>query len=478
MSIPSSSTAVESVRAPGDFEAWERLKDDFAKAAEQYETDDIAATLPMLRQVLSECHRFLIQYDDPSVLFVSETTDVEPSPQLFTPSEERLARDWGFNNDEDGFFARPIISYRRGELTTAFHAILGITLFLFGNLVAQDSSLVLKNEPSNATDYWLAALDVFETGENLPSRTAGRSEAEDWRMAIVWGRTLVCLADEKISRSRQARKEAEEAGTEYSSFMCYDAFMAEEPKWPADSIFHAIAQRRPPVTRRMSLTYASANDVLTLAMDQFSRGIFHMPHAQSSHSHHFHCSSSSTHNPESSSFSRPKELFTIASEVLGVAERLEAAPERQYWASWADSVFNQMKMEVDMDAWRGPITSARGRCWLIMGSAKVEELESALERGDEAVLRSEDAEEAREGLAMAISFFERAKGSRTSTMLSEEDEDLQSLLAEALLTLANLTIDNNKREELYSRAQAEGGNQVVLELDRAREEGDVYMDES
>lgn len=31
-----------------------------------------------------------------------------------------------------------------------------------------------------------------------------------------------------------------------------------------------------------------------------------------------------------------------------------------------------------------------------------------------------------------------------------------SQLAEALLTLANLTVDENKREELYARAQAEG----------------------
>ncbi|KZT20994.1 hypothetical protein NEOLEDRAFT_1164772 [Neolentinus lepideus HHB14362 ss-1] len=464
------------MRVGGDYDAWEQLKDDFAKAAEQYETDDIAGTLPMLRQVLTQCHRFLIQYEDPSVLYTTETVQEDPVPSLFTPTEERLARDWGFNNDDDGFFSRPITSWKisRGEVATAFHAILGITLFLFGNLVAQDSSVILQDEPKHATDYWLAALDVFETGENLPSRTAGRSEAEDWRMAIVWGRTLVCLADEKISRSRQARKEAEEAGQYYSPLMAYDSFMAEEPKWPEDSVFYAISQRRPPVTRRMSLASATANDIMMLAMDQFSRGIFHMPHAQSSHSHHFLCSSSS-HNAESASFSRPKELFTIASEVLGLAERLDSASERQYWASWADSVFNQMKMEVDMDAWRGPITSARGRCWLIMGSAKVEELESALERGELEVLQSEEAEEAREGLTMAISFFERAKGSTTQS----EQEDLQSLLAEALLTLANLTIDNNKREELYSRAQAEGGDQVVLELvGRPRDDGDVDMDES
>ena len=69
-----------------------------------------------------------------------------------------------------------------------------------------------------------------------------------------------------------------------------------------------------------------------------------------------------------------------------------------------------------MDAWRAPILEARGRCWLVMGSAPVEEggMEERLERGESGVLHSEEAEEAREGLAMAVSFFERAKGAEES----------------------------------------------------------------
>ena len=37
------------------------------------------------------------------------------------------------------------------------------------------------------------------------------------------------------------------------------------------------------------------------------------------------------------------------------------------------------------------------------------------------------------------------------------------LLAEALFTLANLTPEENKREELYSRAQAEAGDEYMLD---------------
>ncbi len=124
--------------------------------------------------------------------------------------------------------------------------------------------MALPGEPNAPTPYWLAALDVFETGENLPSRVNGTGcdAPEDWRMAIVWGRTLVCIADEAISCSSSS------------------ALDDDDPTWPPESPFSAIAARRPPVTRRMTLGSASPNDLMVLAMDQFSRGIFHMPHPQ------------------------------------------------------------------------------------------------------------------------------------------------------------------------------------------------------
>lgn len=256
----------------------------------------------------------------------------------------------------------------------------------------------------------------------------------------------------------------------------------------------------------MSLDAASANDLMMLAIDQFSRGIFHMPHPQhapppasSSPSTSLNSnaaswsmvSSSSAPTPSNAapalqeSFSRAKELFTIASEVLLVAEKMEVPSERQYWASWADSVFNQMRMEGDMETWRGPITRARGRCWLIVGSANVEALEDALEAdadakakaksgdksgaGDEGggVLQSEDAHEAREALEKAISFLDKAKGSASAS--DPEGHELQPLLAEALLTLANLTIDEARREELYARAEAESAD---IELGERMDESD------
>jgi hypothetical protein len=496
--------------------------------------DDAGEALPLIRGVIHECHRFLLFYQDPSVLF-TQPNNLPTSPQTLTPPDERLVRDWTETENGAG-------GIKSSEHPTAFHAILGTALFLFGNLIAQDQSLALQGEPDTPLPYWFAALDVFETGENLPSITSGRGGdyPEDWRMAIVWGRTLVCIADEKINRERKAKEEGSDD--------LPDPYL-EEPKWPPESPFAVIAKNRPPITRRMSLSTASAHDLMKLAMDQFSRGIFHMPHPQHSRtspqtkpqlppptplplptssmpstmsasarpiqppSQAAQTQPSPSTDPLTSTFSRAKELFTIASEVLLLADKLSLPSERQRWASWADSVFNQMKMELEgggssrvgvgggvklgsMEEWRRGIYRMRGQAMLIMGTARAEEYEEALEKlsegGEEAqkaleLLKGEDAEDAREALGEAIGFFEKVKGMDESSDVDavdhdmeevegdpEEDEELRRMLTEALLTLANLTLDEEKREELYKRVEKEGG----LELKDGDDDDGMEVDDS
>lgn len=367
------------------------------------------------------------------------------SPALSTPLDERPLGDWTSSYfDTNHRPHRPLRPAQHSDPPTAFHAIFGTALFLMGTVIAQDADLALPDEPPTASTYWLAALDVFETGENLPSVvSAGSPPREDWRMAVSWGRTLVCLAEEKVEANLRASKvqappppfppTSDPRGAWCSYQPSSGPFASVEPRWPRHSPFHAIAVSRPPVTRRMSLFSASAHDVMVLAMDQFSRGIFHMPHPQYPPTHNptslhhefpfvdgvgfssaFYSrrhtlstspppSTTSTGSGATSTFSRPKELFTIASEVLGVAERLAQASQREYWAGQADSVFNQMKMEADMSEWRMAVNAARGRCWLVVGAARAEEMEPALDRGDMSVLHSAEAQEAREGLAMGKS---------------------------------------------------------------------------
>jgi hypothetical protein len=91
-------------------------------------------------------------------------------------------------------------------------------------------------------------------------------------------------------------------------------------------------------------------------------------------------------------------------------------------------------------------------------------------------------------IRLAISFFDRAKGSASTQSFEPSLANMQRLvsiffsrssllelivfffgsrveqLAEALLSLANLTTDEEAREALYMRAQAEGDDMIAREL--------------
>ena len=407
-------------------------------------------------------------------------------------------------------------------------------------------------------------------------------------MATIWGRTLVNLAEEVLRRHKDSIADGKppQAPTPEPEFIVAPpgqwrmptelpkapSTNPDEPTWPPSSVFSTIASRRPPISACIDLGRTTPHELMLLAQDQFSRGIFHMPHplhhsqlrnryanaplstAVSSSFAPFtftpplaklkttgtaaDASSSTVTKPSTApnaegdngednntvnknllppeTFSRAKELYTIALEVFVLAEKLEVASERATWASWADSVFSQMKMEADMDAWRASITSARGRCHLIVGSALAEAVEASLAgegmdgEENEDVWDCEDARDARDALVKAIAFLEKAREAvvedRMETevasgdlpaatiaeiadgdedgdeeiLIIETDEkaDLSGLLAEALLTLANLTKDKTEREALYSRAQKEGGDAVTIELDNDDEDDEDKMDES
>jgi len=486
------------------------------------------------------------------------------------------------------------------DLPTAFHTLLGTTLFFFGNLISQDPTLVLEGELSTPMTYWLSAIDVFELGDNLPIRTSGKAchnAPQDWRMAMMWGRTLVCIADEMLSRQKDLENGVPVPPLEQSplaisprnafvhtssSFIDYTALMpngglgspptlgsltrsTDDPDWPPESPFALIkSTRQSRLPGRNSMMMCTPHDLMLLAQDQFARGVFHMPHphqrGRSSGNTRSGAASSSAAGSKATSsgsadtpvtFSRAKELFTIASEVLLFAEKLPEPGQRARWASWSDSVLTQMKMELSsssdpqpIDMWKGMLMKTKGRCCLVSGSARSEEMEEALEKGEMEVLGEERADDARDALQAAIEYFdvakevfeERLKRKRESggsagqegyivvegdddeeevenmefddgdapaglmaskrkakgrkikflppasnknglaeTQVEEDEEeleDLTELLVEALVTLANLTIDDKAREVLYERAKAVGGDMFQLDdEDRMDESG-------
>lgn len=379
---------------------------------------------------------------------------------------------FGFSHHRPSRLIKPV-----GDLPTAFHSLLGTALFFFGNLMAANPDLALPGEPPSPVPYWIAALDVFESGENLPTRVEGQHTnpmprqfnfsaggsvsppGEDWRMAIMWGRTLVAIATEIVDRNR-GKPPPPPPPTSFPSpfptnkdYLKTGTIWDEEPEWPPESPFGVIINRRPPITRRMSLNDATPHEMLQLAMDHFSRGIFHLPHNTST------SSASSSSYPLSSSrqpttttgppFSRGKVLYEVAEEVLLLAEKLDDPEERREWAHFADSIFGQIYVAMpyryresfsssllsssttssllssssrdnSSESARpliseGMVAKARGRAWLVMGSTIAEGIEErmdeASETGDtiESLMQSEEAGEARDALTRAIELFERAK---------------------------------------------------------------------
>ncbi|KAF9454419.1 hypothetical protein P691DRAFT_642964, partial [Macrolepiota fuliginosa MF-IS2] len=475
-----SSTAGPGEPAPSDsdftYEDWLDLKQLFNKACEHYEFGDVAETLPLLRGVIHECHRCLLAFQDPSILFTPPTAPATQAkalqPRTSTASSSSSRRTRGLASDSV-------------DLPTSFHSLLGTALFYFGNSIAAKPEFALAGEPSNPVPYWIAALDVFEGGENLPSRIEPPSIPksykfgmlpedspppirEDWRMAIMWGRTLVALATEMVDRNRGKPPPDPEPQYFPSPFPTNTDYLKtgtiwdDEPEWPAESPFGVIATRRPPITRRMMLTGATPHEILQFAMDHFSRGIFHLPRSSTSTSSTY----PSPRRPTIPQFTRTKTLYEVGDEVLLLAEKLDDAEERKEWATYADSVFSQIHDagEVLPTIGDGLVAKARGRAWLVVGSTISEIIEERMDEGSEtgrtvgSLMKSEDAEEARDALTRAIEFLERAKSYIGEyTWADVEKKQLSSLLAEALCSFANLTESEERQEEYYRRAEAETG---------------------
>ena len=391
---------------------------------------------------------------------------------------------------------------------------------MFGCIIESDASLTLEGEPKTPTPYWLAAIDVFESGESLPIRTSGRvpkSMPEDWRMAASWGRTLVKLAAELLKRRKEnpALREPP-AMPDYSNFKVpppslptpFRTYTVDEPDWPRASIFDTISFLRPPFTRRLSLDTLTPDEIMAFAEDHLTRAIFHMPRPRNvipaRYPHHpsapLATHASSAPSPPSdfeieidrNGPNRPQEIYTMASEMLLVAENSETPIGRFRWARWADGVVSRVTIEPDMNPLK--FLDLRAKCNFAMGSAKMEELLADWDYPN--VLDTDDAEDGRECFKNAATFLEQAitlieedaedtsemgkkhrmefdndnhgeggSGKTSGLLVHDENNDLHRmriLWSEALIELGNLTADFKAREELYAEAKRVGGPKVVL----------------
>ncbi|KAL0566173.1 SWI/SNF and RSC complex subunit Ssr3 [Marasmius crinis-equi] len=221
----------------------------------------------------------------------------------------------------------------------------------------------------------------------------------------------------------------------------------------------------------------------------------------------------------------PRERAVYPREVLLVSEKLPEAGDQRYWAGWADSVFSQMQMEGAEARISKEVEFSRMRRCLIAGSAIAEQFEEALiwrrargiwilrrvkEPGSVEETRKRKREVDGDGDGDGDCCKPRSKASRSPTptstspsslsrtclplssspslssasasppsitpqspSLSQDenpgDEDkTRDLLAEALLTLANLTKEK-RREELYARTEKESRGSLQLDAEEEEE---------
>jgi len=390
--------------------------------------------------------------------------------------------------------------------------LLGSTLFFFGNLIAACPHLALSDESSIPVPYWIAALDVFEGGENLPSRFEGSISStlrmddlpddytppprEDWRMSVMWGRTLVALATEMVDRYRKDPPPPRPV-TFLSPFPTNTDYLKtgtiwdDEPRWPRDSLFGLINGRRPPITRQMLLIDVTPHGLLQIAADHFYRGIFHMPHSSST-------SARTSRNTVAPHFSRSKSLYEIADEVLLLAEKLSDPQERKEWANYASSVFSQILVprshtfhgrsaaiasESTSTTYtsdtrsiipQGLLAKARGRACLVIGSTIAEVIEESMNQGSEeaigSLLQSEEAQEARDALLQAVNLFKEARMYVIDDLPYDEQEPEGEDTEDILMNIDDEREEADEKEDtgVMISALTRGKQQQDLDASEAR----------
>ncbi|KAI6023349.1 hypothetical protein EDC04DRAFT_2727305 [Pisolithus marmoratus] len=318
---------------------WLGLKALFEKAERLFNDGESKnhEVITLMRAMIHQCHRALVSHSD-LILGTPGSKERQSSAALRSPDQQFLyllehhespttAQDQGWTTCSES--ERKIIEFL-GEL----HGILGTALFYFGKIIGKDESLALPGEPNTALPYWLSALDVFESGYNLPLRTnASYACREHWLLAVSGGRVLIALIGQFITEKENKRSPSE--------------LFTRDSKWAHNSPLGTIVALRPPPMQRMALSLMSLGELMLIATDQFMRGILHMPH---------HASTDLPH------FSRAGKLLTIATEVLEVVERLSSFEERRRWALWVQSVLNLIKPEMTTEEEAEHCVLTRLRC--------------------------------------------------------------------------------------------------------------------
>jgi hypothetical protein len=187
-------------------------------------------------------------------------------------------------------------------------------------------------EPTTPSPYWLT-LDVFNAGDNLPCQTTGNdvssdaTSTDDWRVPIAWGRTLVALTYE-VTRQQSTLPSLATARPLTPRAQQPHPHTTIPPPTLAAHRHHGAAHRGQPrahARHAPGAPHARCGPVCPRDIPHPPTPPTPMPTFTYTHMHTHVCGAPL----------RPHMLFTLASEVLAVAERLEDTGLHACWATWA-----------------------------------------------------------------------------------------------------------------------------------------------
>ncbi|KAG8891968.1 hypothetical protein FRB99_003206, partial [Tulasnella sp. 403] len=251
------------------------------------------------------------------------------------------------------------------------------------------------------------------------------------------------------------------------------------PREPLPRPLHSPRKRR--VTEyAASPSSSDAESVLEDAEYHFTQGARHLPHPNSF---------PPTEKPPLY-LARTRTLLNAALPFFQFAlDPILGWENHEVWDTWViDLLEGENEATIDEPGLLHAVNILRGKAWFSLGDMYVQQCESGLEAGDEAVWESNELTTAKGHFTKALEVLQKAyeqmKGQKSvadkgpvpqrDVVLDFLEYELNGFLGETLLNLGNLTKDGQERTAIYDQAKQYGINLDAMDEDKDEADNDEH----
>ncbi|KAG9014343.1 hypothetical protein FRB94_012749 [Tulasnella sp. JGI-2019a] len=297
----------------------------------------------------------------------------------------------------------------------SFATIQGYALYLMGTLILDDPAIVTEGEPTDPAEYFEVVLSTFDDAFKRYKGEGPADILDPWRarMEIVWGDAINGLAATR-NESGPSIAEDDHAMTLYKAETAVAHFLD--------------AQRCFPSTKRVG----SSDPVLSVDSEV-----------------------------------DPTSIVTLTRNAMiletgrGIIEASYREDDGDLVREWCNRVVQLVDSSSFTDAddreTRASFDILRGKCWLTTGALLSEACAGADDYPES--LGTSEAHSARDELEKAIKFLVAARKHLEDLPDYESldtHQNAEQSLGEAYMHLGNVTVDEGKRESLYTLAKGLG----------------------